>query len=57
METNQLKLLLDLAKKISSEKKDRATVVASLQSAKILTKKENFTTHLKNLDKVFVFAE
>lgn len=57
METNQLKLLMELAKKISAEKKDRAAIVASLQSAKILTKKENFTPHLKGLEKVFVFAE
>ena len=57
MEANQIKLLKDLAKKIKSEKKDRTTVVASLQSAKILTKGENFTGHLKNLEKVFALAE
>jgi hypothetical protein len=53
MESNQLKLLIELAKRISSERKDRAAVVASLQSAKILTKNENFSTHFKNLDKIF----
>jgi len=53
MESNQIKLLLDLAKKVSNEEKDRTMVVASLQSARILTKHENFSTHLKNLDKVF----
>ena len=39
MEVNQIKLLSSLAKKLESEKKDRAQIVASLQSAKILTKK------------------
>lgn len=48
---------MELAKKITLEKKNRASVVASLQSAKILTKNENFTTHLKKLDKVFALAE
>jgi hypothetical protein len=57
MEEKQLKLLRALAKKIKSEKKERAAVVASLQSAKILTKNENFTGHLKNLDKVFAEPE
>jgi hypothetical protein len=57
MEEKQLKLLKVLAKKIKSEKKEQAVVVASLQSAKILTKKGNFTGHLKNLDKVFAEAE
>ena len=49
METNQIKLLSSLAKKIKSEKKDKATVIASLNSAKILTKSGNFTAHYKNL--------
>jgi len=53
MEEKQIKLLKTLAKKIQLEKKDRTIVVASLQSAKILTKGENFTGHLKNLDRVF----
>ncbi len=57
MEANQLKLLMDLAKKITSEKKDRASVIASLQSAKILTKNENFSSHFKKLDKVFALAK
>ncbi|HYX06417.1 MAG TPA: hypothetical protein VE912_06755 [Bacteroidales bacterium] len=57
MEEKQLKLLRALAKKIKSEKKERTNVVASLQSAKILTKGENFTAHLKNLDKVFANVE
>jgi N-glycosylase/DNA lyase len=57
MEERQLKLLKALAKKIRSEKKERADVVASLQSARILTKNENFTCHLKNLDKVFAEPE
>lgn len=57
MKTNQVKLLTSLAKKIKSEKKDRAKVVASLQSAKILTKKENFTGHYSNLKKVVAVAK
>lgn len=52
METNQVKLLTSLAKKIKTEKKDRAKVVASLQSAKILTKNEKFTNKYSNLNKV-----
>ena len=57
MEEKQIKLLKALANKIKSEKKERTIVVASLQSAKILTKGENFTGHLKNLDRVFAGGE
>ncbi len=57
MEEKQIQLLKALAKKIKSEKKERTLVIASLQSAKILTKGENFTGHLKNLDRVFSTAE
>lgn len=57
MEAKQIKLLKLLAKKIESEKKERSAVVASLQSAKILTKSENFTGHLKHLVKIFPAAE
>ena len=57
MEANQVKLLATLAKKIKSEEKDRTKVVTSLQSAKILTKSENFTGHFKNLNKVFAIAK
>lgn len=53
MEDKQIKLLKTLAKKIKEEKREREFIIASLQSAKILTKKENFRGHLKNLDKVF----
>lgn len=53
MEANQVKLLATLAKKIKSETKDRSIVVASLQSAKILDKNENFSAHFKNLNKLF----
>lgn len=53
MEENQIKLLATLAKKIKSEEKDRTKVLASLQSAKILTKGGNFTRHFKNLNKLF----
>ncbi len=57
MEEKQIKLLKALAKKIKSEKREREDVVVSLQSAKILTKDENFTGHFKNLKKVFATAE
>ncbi len=52
MAANQVELLTVLARKIKAEKKDRAKVIASLQSAKILTKGENFTGHYSNLRKV-----
>lgn len=57
MEANQVKLLASLAKRIKSEKKDRAKVVATLQSAKILTKNENFTGHYSNLKKVVAVSK
>jgi hypothetical protein len=57
MEEKQIELLKALARRIKSEKKERTSVVASLQSAKILTKGENFTGHLKNLDRVFATTE
>jgi len=50
----QIKLLKILAKKIKSEKKERTEIITSLQSAKILTKKENFSGHFKNLNKLFI---
>lgn len=54
MVERQIKLLKKLYKKIQAEKKNRVKVIVSLQSAKILTKKENFTNHLKNLNKIFI---
>jgi len=57
MQENQVKLLTSLAKKIKSEKKDRAQIIATFQSAKILTKKENFTSHYSNLKKVVALAK
>ena len=57
MEINQAKLLVSLAKKIQSEKKDRNKIVVSLNSAKILTKKENFTKHYSNLEKAIAVAK
>ncbi|HRH40624.1 MAG TPA: hypothetical protein PKY82_03190 [Pyrinomonadaceae bacterium] len=54
METNQIKLLTSLAKKIERKKKDRSQIILTLQSAKILTKSENFTGHYSNLKKVVV---
>jgi len=52
METNQIKLLSDLAKRIKSEKQDKSTVIQSLQNAKILTKEGNLTGNYSNLNKV-----
>ncbi len=52
MENNQVKLLKALAKNIRTEKKDRVKVMTSLQSAKILTKHENFTGAYSNLKRV-----
>lgn len=49
---NQIKLLTSLAKKIKAEKKDKKTVVVTLQSAKILTKSENFTGNFSNLNRL-----
>lgn len=57
MDEKQIKLLKALAKKIKSEKRERKVVISSLQSAKILTKEENFTGHYKNLDKIFASTE
>lgn len=54
MEANQIKLLNSLAKEIGREKKVRSQIISTLQSAKILTKKENFTGHYSNLKKVVV---
>ncbi len=52
MESKQITLLTVLAKKIRTEKKDKARVVATLRSAKILTKGGNFTTHFSTLNKL-----
>jgi hypothetical protein len=52
MEEKQVALLTVLAEKLKTEKKDKARVVASLQSAKILTKSGNFTEHYSSLKKV-----
>lgn len=57
MEQDQIKLLHKLAKELKAQTKDRRSVVASLQSAKILTKNENFTSHLKHLEKVFTLTD
>ncbi|HHU34500.1 MAG TPA: hypothetical protein GXZ49_04635 [Bacteroidetes bacterium] len=52
MELKQIALLTDLAKNANSEKKDKEKVVATLQSAKILTKSGNFTSYFSNLSRV-----
>lgn len=54
MEKRQIELLKNLAKKLKAEKKDREAIVLSLQKAKILTKKENFTKSFHNLERVVV---
>jgi hypothetical protein len=57
MDSDQVKLLASLAKKIRTEKKDKASIVASFQSAKILTKSGNFTNHYSNLKKLVSISE
>lgn len=50
--TNQIKLLKTLAKEIKTEEKSKDKVIASLHSAKILTKQGNFTGKYSNLKRV-----
>lgn len=57
METNQIKLLSNLAKKIKAQKKDKSTVIVSLQNAKILTKEGNLTGKYNNLKRVVSTAK
>ena len=57
MISKQIKLLKILAKKIRTEKKDSVKVVASLQSAKILTKKGDFTTQYNLLNEIFSISK
>jgi len=52
MESNQIKLLSALAKKLKSEEKNKAKALTSLQAAKILDKKGRFTKPYRNLEKV-----
>ncbi|SIT08802.1 hypothetical protein SAMN05421788_103406 [Filimonas lacunae] len=52
MGSNQIKLLLDLAKQIESEPRKKAEIVETLTAAKILTPKGKFTSHYSNLRKV-----
>lgn len=51
MSNSQAKLLSDLAKKLKSEPKNKAKIVATLQSANILTKSGKFSKHYANLGK------
>lgn len=57
MGSDQTKLLLKLVKKIKSEPKVRDKVVATLTSAKIITAKENLTSHYSNLRKVIATSK
>jgi hypothetical protein len=57
MKTNQIKLLTSLAKEIKTENKDKAKALATLQSAKILTKKGNFSKKYSNLNRIVVSAK
>jgi len=52
MESNQIKLLYELAKKLKSQENDKAKALTSLQSAKILDKRGRFTKPYRNLEKV-----
>ena len=54
MESNQIKLLSALAKKLKGENKDKEKAIASLQSAKILDRKGDFTKQYSNLEKIVV---
>ena len=54
MESNQIKLLSALAKKLKFENNDKVKAVASLQSAKILDKDGKFTKPYRNLEKVIL---
>lgn len=54
MESNQIKLLSALAKKLKFENNDKEKAVASLQSAKILDKDGKFTKPYRNLEKVIL---
>jgi hypothetical protein len=57
MESNQIKLLSALAKKLKFENNDKVKAVASLQSAKILDKDGKFTKPYRNLEKVILSAK
>jgi hypothetical protein len=57
MDQDQIKLLSSLAQKIHKEEKNREKIVSTLQSAKILTKNENLTTHYSNLSKVVLTSK
>ena len=57
MKTNQIKLLTSLAKEIKTKNKDKAKALATLQSAKILTKKGNFSKKYSNLNRIVVSAK
>jgi len=57
MEKNQIKLLSSLAKEIKVEKKEKAKIFATLQSAKILTKQGNFTSKFSNLNRFALVSE
>lgn len=49
--TDQKKLLTELVSKLKNEPKNKSQAVASLQSAKIITKSGAFTSHYPNLKK------
>ncbi len=51
MENTQAKLLISLAKRLKTEKKDKLKAKASLMSAGILDNKGRFTKHYTNLEK------
>ncbi|MFZ1456578.1 MAG: hypothetical protein WAT46_11100 [Saprospiraceae bacterium] len=57
MESNQIKLLSALAKKLKGENKDKEKAIASLQSAKILDRKGDFTKQYSNLEKIVVSTQ
>jgi len=52
MAANQIELLSTLADMIKVENKDRAKIINTLQSARILKKNEALTEHYSHLKKV-----
>jgi hypothetical protein len=57
MNNDQVKLLSKLARKIKSQPKNKAEVIVTLTSAKIITKKENLTNQYANLGRAISFSE
>jgi hypothetical protein len=57
MGNDQVKLLTNLAKKIKSRPQNKARIIFTLTSAKIITKNGNLTDHYSNLSKAISFSK